>query len=208
LVYTDPKSPLVTADLRAILLHSKAWDCLEDEERREILGMLGLPLPEDGDGKGEEKLERPDLSYLLNRDEFRTDCRRYQEAIEAEQFDEGWLKEAWIAHERRRRGDFKAFLDGKLERDWGVKVPEQEEEQWKGEEEESPNSMQSVEMKIPSNEERRRETSGSHSTVSTVGERKFTRLKLGLRDGEGVTGGVDDGTGGEEGLTDEIVAAV
>lgn len=230
-VYTDPKSPLVTADLRAILLHPMAWECLEDEERREIVGMLGLPLPEDGgetDGKAKEKLPRPDLSYLLNRDEFRTDCRRYQEAIEAEQFDEEWLKEAWIAHERRRRGDFREFLDGKLERDWGVRVPEEQgkiEDAVQGGEEDdagedgaeaqeegehvSPRSVKSVEMKSVSDREISPNTSGSRSTVSTVGERKFTELKLGLKDGEEeVADGVGDGAEDEEEALDEIVAAV
>lgn len=169
--------------------------------------MLGLPLAQDGveegGGEAKERLPRPDLSYLLNRDEFRTDCRRYQEAIEAEQFDEGWLKEAWIAHERRRRGDFRLFLEGKLERDWGVRGPEEGEDGGEdGEEEGRDVSPKSVEMKSVSGEKRSRETSGSHSTVSTVGERRFTGLKLGLKDEQ-------DGADGIEGQTiEDTVAAV
>lgn len=185
--------------------------------------MLGLEKPETG---------KPDLSYLRSDDSFRSDCERYKEGIENEQFHEGWLRDAWTAHERRRRGDFKEFLAGKLERDWGASVPEvghgkspegdstsaaqagsKEDSSPMGppkgpakraaSQESSPVGNRSVEMKSVG--ERSRETSGSHSIVSSVGERKFTRLELGLKDHEEEAGEAQED--GDQGVQDEIVAA-
>jgi hypothetical protein len=249
-VFTDARSPLVKTDLRvclppishkfqtnscdkAILLHPKAWDSLSLDEQEVLRDMLGLDKPE-----GET--DKPDLNYLRSDDSFRSDCERYKEGIENEQFHEGWLRDAWTAHERRRRGDFKEFLAGKLERDWGASVPEveeevdgEEEEEGRGEEEatsaarggskegsspmgppqgpvkrlvsqeSSPTGNRSVEMKSVG--ERSRETSGSHSIVSSVGERKFTRLELGLQDHDEEAGEANEDDDQE--VQDEIVAA-
>lgn len=63
------------------------------------------------------------MNALASDDSFRYDCARYTEAIENEQFSDEWLTEAWMAHERRKRGEFDEFLRGKLERDWGAVVP-------------------------------------------------------------------------------------
>lgn len=69
--------------------------------------------------------------------------------------------------------------------------------------ESSPVGNRSVEMKSVG--ERSRETSGSHSIVSSVGERKFTRLELGLKDHEEEAGEAQED--GDQGVQDEIVAA-
>ncbi|KAK1780464.1 Asx homology domain-containing protein [Copromyces sp. CBS 386.78] len=121
-VYTDEHSPLTNADLRAILLLPQAWDVLTPEERRDILAKF----PDDSHilDAGTEKA-RPDLVLLRNNDHFRYDCARYLENIERGRHDEQWLQEAWVAHEKHKRGDYDDFLRKEFEIDWATKIPEE-----------------------------------------------------------------------------------
>ncbi|KAK3402965.1 Asx homology domain-containing protein [Sordaria brevicollis] len=121
-VYTDEKSPLTNADLRAILLLPQAWDVLTSEERKEILAKF----PDDSHilDAGTEKA-RPDLVALRNNDHFRYDCARYLENIERGRHDEQWLQEAWVAHEKHKRGDYDDFLRKEFENDWATKIPKE-----------------------------------------------------------------------------------
>ncbi|KHE80219.1 hypothetical protein GE21DRAFT_7949 [Neurospora crassa] len=119
-VYTDEKSPLTNADLRAILLLPRAWDVLTPDERKDILAKF----PDDSHilDPGTE-IARPDLVSLRNNDHFRYDCARYLENIERGRHDEQWLQEAWVAHEKHKRGDYDDFLIKEFENDWATKIP-------------------------------------------------------------------------------------
>ncbi|KAH8909004.1 hypothetical protein BR93DRAFT_977096 [Coniochaeta sp. PMI_546] len=148
-VYTDAKSPLVTAPLRDILLHPRAWDMLSPGDQAELSAMLSHDRPASvssspppagsGSGSGSQPTThdssppaaaaaamRPNLDYLRSDDSFRFDCARYGENIEEGRHDPDWLAESWTAHERRKRGEFREYLAGKLERDWDVRVPDGE----------------------------------------------------------------------------------
>lgn len=121
-VYTDENSPLTNADLRAILLLPQAWDVLTSEERKDIL----VKFPDDSHilDAGTENA-RPDLVLLRNNDHFRYDCARYLENIERGRHDEQWLQEAWVAHEKHKRGDYDDFLRKEFENDWATKIPKE-----------------------------------------------------------------------------------
>lgn len=124
-----------------------------------------------------------DLDYLRSDDSFRHDCARYTESVENEQFDVDWLREAWIAHEKRKRGDFREYLVEKMERDWEVRIPRGGEEgggevvlgeagekgRAEGKEVEGGTSRASS------------GTLGENASVaSSVGENRFTELRLEL----------------------------
>jgi hypothetical protein len=69
---------------------------------------------------------RPNLTSLSNDNNFRHDCARYCENIAAGKHDPQWLQEAWIAHHKRKRGDFNQFMVQKFRRDWGLQLAAEE----------------------------------------------------------------------------------
>ncbi|KAL2266553.1 hypothetical protein VTJ83DRAFT_5905 [Remersonia thermophila] len=119
-VYTDERSPLANADLRAILLHPAAWDILTPEEKQDVLAKFpdGTPLLDAG-----TPAARPDTTSLRNDDNFRHDCARYCEGIQLGQHDEEWLAQAWTAHEKHRLGHYDGFLREQFEEEWSIKLP-------------------------------------------------------------------------------------
>ncbi|KAK0720660.1 Asx homology domain-containing protein [Lasiosphaeris hirsuta] len=121
-VFSDPKSPLASADLRAILLLPSAWDVLTPAEKQAVLAKF--PDPGHILHAGTEDA-RPSIQSLRNDDNFRHDCARYVENIELGRHDPEWLNQAWVAHEMHRRGEFDEYLQRKFEYDWDVELPEE-----------------------------------------------------------------------------------
>lgn len=68
---------------------------------------------------------RPNPMSLRNDDNFRHDCARYCENIELGRHDEEWLNQAWIAHEKHKRGDFDGFLRDQFQEEWDTELPEE-----------------------------------------------------------------------------------
>jgi hypothetical protein len=60
---------------------------------------------------------------LRNDNNFRHDCSQYTDNIKTGKHDEQWLHEAWVAHQKRKRGDYDDFDVQKFERDWGIALP-------------------------------------------------------------------------------------
>ncbi|KAK0375245.1 hypothetical protein CPAR01_08412 [Colletotrichum paranaense] len=118
---TDPKSPLASADLRAILCQPAAWDILTKEERAEIVSLFpaGTHIIDAGTDEA-----RPDFDALRNNNNFRHDCATYADNISQGRHDPEWLEQAWVARERRRAGDFDDYVTQKFEDEWSCKVPE------------------------------------------------------------------------------------
>ncbi|KAB5575611.1 Asx homology domain-containing protein [Coniochaeta sp. 2T2.1] len=208
-VFTDPKSPLVNVNLRAILLHPKAWDVLPPADQEELCRMLehdrpaslsSSPSPPGSNGKSGKSDEsstpskvviRPNLTYLRSDDSFRSDCARYTENIQEGRHDPDWLAESWVAHERRKRGDFREYLRQKVERDWEVKVPvmevvkEEVEVQNGGLTDGVEKNGEEIQVKDGEDEQKADgEVSGDGEPTkgspvsSSVGETRFTDLKL------------------------------
>lgn len=111
---------LTNAAFKAILLHPDAWDVLTPEEKKDVLAKF----PDETRilNAGSEAA-RPDLASLANDDNFRYDCARYCENIELGRHDEEWLTQAWVAHEKHKRGDYDEFLREQFEEDWGTEMP-------------------------------------------------------------------------------------
>ncbi|KAF6808420.1 proline-rich early nodulin [Colletotrichum sojae] len=118
---TDSKSPLASADLRTILCQPAAWDILSKDERAGILALFpaGTRILDEGTDDA-----RPDFEALLNDNNFRHDCVTYSKNIEQGRHDPEWLEQAWAARERRRMGDFDAYLAQKFEDEWSCELPE------------------------------------------------------------------------------------
>jgi hypothetical protein len=70
---------------------------------------------------------RPNTVSLRNDDNFRHDCARYRENIELGRHDEEWLRQAWTAHEKRKRGGYDEFLREQFEGQWNIKLPREQE---------------------------------------------------------------------------------
>jgi hypothetical protein len=68
---------------------------------------------------------RPNLMSLRNDDNFRHDCARYCENIELGRHDEEWLSQAWVAHEKHKRGDFDRFLRDQFQEEWDTELPKE-----------------------------------------------------------------------------------
>lgn len=67
---------------------------------------------------------RPNFETLMNDDSFRYDCAAYVDNLARGRHDPQWLRDAWCAHESRKRGEFDWFLGDKFEEDWGVDIPD------------------------------------------------------------------------------------
>ncbi|KAL2119185.1 hypothetical protein VTJ04DRAFT_6145 [Mycothermus thermophilus] len=120
-VWTNEKSPLGHADLRAILLHPMAWEVLSAEERQEVLAKFPAGTPILAAGTPDAC---PDTVALRNDDNFRHDCARYCEGIRLGQHDEEWLAQAWTAHEKHKRGHYDGYLRDRFEEDWEIPFPD------------------------------------------------------------------------------------
>ncbi|KAJ2905847.1 hypothetical protein MKZ38_004095 [Zalerion maritima] len=120
-VTQDTKSTLANQDIRAILSHPKAWSCLSDEDKKEILALFpdNQHILNPGTAAA-----APNIATLRSDDTFRYDCARIAEHIADGRHDPQWLQEAWTAHERNQAGEFEEFEERAFEEDWGVKLPE------------------------------------------------------------------------------------
>ncbi|OLN84965.1 hypothetical protein CCHL11_04017 [Colletotrichum chlorophyti] len=118
---TDSKSPLASADLRKILCQPAAWEVLSPDERAEIMALLPAGTRIIGSGTDDT---HPDFDALRNDDNFRHDCATYTDNITQGKHDPEWLDQAWAAHQRRKAGDFDAYLAQKFEDEWSCELPE------------------------------------------------------------------------------------
>lgn len=99
-----------------MLSHPLAWSSLTAEDRREIISLFpdkAQILEADTDAA------RPNFDILMSDDGFRADCAAYVANLAHGRHDPVWLAEAWTAHERRKAGDFDAFLKERFEEEWG-----------------------------------------------------------------------------------------
>jgi hypothetical protein len=105
---------------KAVLLHPKAWECLNDTERQKVLSLW----PDDNNilDAGTHDA-RPNAKSLMNDNNFHYDCARYLEDIQNGRHDEGWLEDGWAAHESRCAGEYDEYLNRKFENDWDVELP-------------------------------------------------------------------------------------
>jgi len=136
------------------LLLPQAWDILTEDEKKEILALFPDETHIQDAGTANA---RPNTESLRNDDDFRHDCARYTENIELGKHDEDWLYQAWVAHEKHKRGDFDSFLRKSFEDEWGVKLPNEDGDQ-------ASSSGDSEEAKSPSSSPSSGKNAGKHAT--------------------------------------------
>ncbi|KAK6951881.1 hypothetical protein Daesc_006406 [Daldinia eschscholtzii] len=122
---TNPRAPLVTAQLRELLCSKQAWDLLSAEEKQQVLAKF----PDDKEilDAGTENA-RPDIAALRNNNNFRHDIARYQDDLSKGWHDPEWIRQAQAAHRKREVGFYNEYLSARFREEWGMEIPDEEEQ--------------------------------------------------------------------------------
>ncbi|KAJ5338794.1 hypothetical protein N7452_005522 [Penicillium brevicompactum] len=121
---TSDKSALIHMDLVKLLSHPKAWDCLEESEKREILVLLPPDVhPEAQDIPEDLNAKLPPIpdSFIRYSTNWRDGLRQFQLDLENGRYDPEWLRQAQDARQRRTAGEFDDFKEREYEAFWGQK---------------------------------------------------------------------------------------
>ncbi|KAI1981335.1 hypothetical protein LOZ53_000498 [Ophidiomyces ophidiicola] len=123
-VTTSEKSPLVNIDLVKLLAKPEAWNCLEEDEKREILSLLPPDVHPNPDGDPEDanfKLEPLPQEFLRYSIPWRDAVRQFQADLENGKYDPEWQRQAHQAMQERADGKFDAWKEEQFEEFWGQK---------------------------------------------------------------------------------------
>ena len=94
-------------------MNPMSWECLDEEEKKEIISLLPPHLVlEEG---------RPPLEFLNYSTDWQDGLRLFQVDLEAGHYDPEWLKQASQAMEDRAAGEFDSFKEKEFEEYWGQK---------------------------------------------------------------------------------------
>ncbi|OJJ43825.1 hypothetical protein ASPZODRAFT_73446 [Penicilliopsis zonata CBS 506.65] len=117
---TSKKSRLVDLDLVKLLARPEAWECLDEDEKKEILSLL----PENVHpelGPSDEKIAPLSQSFLRYSNYWRDGIRQFQVDLQNGRYEPEWLLQASEAMEERARGEFDNFKEREFEEFWGQK---------------------------------------------------------------------------------------
>ncbi|PYH38376.1 uncharacterized protein BO87DRAFT_412972 [Aspergillus neoniger CBS 115656] len=124
-VMTSTKSPLVDADLVGLLANPKAWNCLEESEKQEIIKLLPDSVHPDPnpptDDDADAKIPPPPQEFLRYSNNWREGIRQFQVELQDGFHDPEWLRQAELAMEERAAGAFDRFKEEEFEEFWGQK---------------------------------------------------------------------------------------
>ncbi|GAT29652.1 hypothetical protein RIB2604_03001850 [Aspergillus luchuensis] len=124
-VMTSTKSPLVDADLVGLLANPKAWNCLEESEKQEIIKLLPDSVHPDPnpptDDDSDVKIPPPPQEFLRYSNNWREGIRQFQVELQNGFHDPEWLRQAELAMEERAAGAFDRFKEEEFEEFWGQK---------------------------------------------------------------------------------------
>ncbi|KAJ3574004.1 hypothetical protein NPX13_g4510 [Xylaria arbuscula] len=121
---TNPNSPLVKAKLRELLCSPMAWDILSKKEKEQVISKFparSVILDRNASRVWEV---HPDVTALLNNNNFRNDVARYQEGLKKGCHEPDWILGAQAAHKARSAGVYDEFLAADFEERWGMPMPE------------------------------------------------------------------------------------
>ncbi|PCH05173.1 Hypothetical protein PENO1_023930 [Penicillium occitanis (nom. inval.)] len=121
---TSTKSPLINAKLVELFLHPKAWECLEEDEKRELLSLLPAhihPNPDPDPNDPEAKIPPIPESFLRYETSWRTALRNFQSDLESGRYRPDWQRQAKEAVQERAQGKFDDFKEQEFEQFWGQK---------------------------------------------------------------------------------------
>ncbi|KAJ5612704.1 hypothetical protein N7510_005898 [Penicillium lagena] len=123
---TSNRSQLIDIDLVKLLANPKAWNCLEEDEKREILALLpdGIhpnPEPEATPEDPDPKIAPLPQSFIRYSNNWRDGIRQFQLDLQNGRYGGAWLRQAEKARQQRTEGDFDAFKEREFEQFWGQK---------------------------------------------------------------------------------------
>lgn len=109
-----------------LLANPGAWNCLEEDEKREILGLLPegthpTPEPEATPDDPDPKIAPLPQSFIRYSNNWRDGIRQFQLDLQNGRYSDGWLRQAEKARQQRTEGDFDAFKEREFEQFWGQK---------------------------------------------------------------------------------------
>ncbi|OXV11650.1 hypothetical protein Egran_00593 [Elaphomyces granulatus] len=119
---TNPKSPLVHVDLVKLLADPRAWTCLDEEEKQEIISLLPdhvHPNPDPDPEDPDTKIPPLPESFLRYDNNWRSGIRQFQVDLECGRHDPEWIRQAAQAMEERADGKFDKFKEEQFEEFWG-----------------------------------------------------------------------------------------
>ncbi|RDW83873.1 uncharacterized protein DSM5745_04199 [Aspergillus mulundensis] len=121
---TSDKSLLIDINLKALLAHPDAWNCLEESEKKEILDLLPSdihPNPNPSQNDPNAKIDPLPSQFLLYSNNWGEALRTFQLDLECGRYDPQWVREAEEAVRERAAGKFDKFKEQEFEEFWGQK---------------------------------------------------------------------------------------
>ncbi|KKZ66599.1 hypothetical protein EMCG_07713 [[Emmonsia] crescens] len=124
---TSTKSRIIDVDLVKLLASPKAWTCLDEDEKREIIALLPDELQRHADpGPNAEDSNNyviPPLpeSFVRYSNSWRDSVRQFQLDLQGGRYDPEWQRQAAEAMEERAQGKFDKFKEEQFEEFWGQK---------------------------------------------------------------------------------------
>ncbi|KAL2007345.1 hypothetical protein VTN00DRAFT_8783 [Thermoascus crustaceus] len=121
---TSTKSRLIDIDLVKLLAHPRAWEVLNEEEKKEILRLLPdnvHPNPDPDPEDPNAKIPPLPQTFLRYSNNWRDAVRQFQVDLQAGRYDPEWQRQAAEAMEERAEGKFDKFKEEEFEEFWGQK---------------------------------------------------------------------------------------
>jgi hypothetical protein len=107
-----------------LLSQPQAWNCLEENEKQEILALLPPDVHPDAQAAADDPSTNippiPD-NFIRYSNNWRDGVRQFQLDLENGRYDPEWLQQAQDAREQRERGEFDNFKEREYEEFWGQK---------------------------------------------------------------------------------------
>jgi hypothetical protein len=107
-----------------VFANPKAWTCLDESEKKEILALLPdhiHPNPDPGPEDPESKIPPLPQPFLRYDNNWRYGVRLFQSDLESGRYDPEWLRQAQQARKDRAEGKFDKFKEEEFEQFWGQK---------------------------------------------------------------------------------------
>ncbi|ODH45369.1 hypothetical protein ACO22_00093 [Paracoccidioides brasiliensis] len=129
LLLTSTKSRIIGVDLVKLLANPKAWTCLDEDEKKEIIALLPddmqrhavTPIPKDGQDPENYVIPPLPESFVRYSNSWRDAVRQFQIDLQTGRYDPEWQQQAAEAMEERAQGMFDKFKEEQFEEFWGQK---------------------------------------------------------------------------------------
>ncbi|KLJ12878.1 hypothetical protein EMPG_09471 [Blastomyces silverae] len=127
---TSTNSPLIHLDLVKLLADPRAWTCLDEDEKKEIIALLPddiqryadpAPKPEGQEDTDTHVIPPLPESFVRYSNNWRDAVRQFQSDLETGKYDPEWQRQAAEAMEERAQGKFDKFKEEQFEEFWGQK---------------------------------------------------------------------------------------